>query len=150
MTVSLPALPALLAGRALRDEAAAAAGKVMDQVRTLLACYDLTLALIDDMPEAARLAATQALTRRLAAIDRAARHCLDRLDEAAGLCRSLDGLGSPLATVEVPDPLFEMLSPYLDDAMAPALAAIARRAGPGCSAEEVAALFAPARFAQPA
>ena len=43
--------------------------------------------------------------------------------------------------VEVPAAFYEMLSPYLDDAMAPVLAAISRRVGDGCSAREVEALF---------
>jgi hypothetical protein len=142
MSIHLPALPALVAGHALRDDAMAAAHRAMDQVRQLLASYDLVRTLMDDVPQGAREAMALALHRRFAAASRLADTCRERLDEAAGFCASLHHADSPVTPVEVPGPFYEMLSPYLDDAMAPVLDAISRRAGPGCTAEEVGAYLA--------
>ncbi len=144
MTIRLPALPALVAARALREDAARAARRSLDQIKQLLGCYDLAIGLVDDMPPAARTAMAEALRSRLLATERRARDCQERLDEAQAFCASLRDTPSPTAMVEVPPDLFEMLSPYLDDAMAPVLDRISRRAGRGCSAEDVGLLFRPA------
>jgi hypothetical protein len=143
MSVHLPALPALVAGQALRADAMTAAHRAIDQIRHLLASYDLVHAILDDVPQAARESVAAALHRRFSAASRMADLCRERLDEAAGFCASLHDADSPVTMVEVPSPLFEMLSPYLDDAMDPVLAAISRRVGPGCTSEEVRALFPP-------
>jgi hypothetical protein len=139
MPVALPALPALMAGQALRTDAMAAAQAALEQVRQLVSAYDLTLSLVRDLPPPARDALTAALSDRATVLDRLARHCKARLDEATDFVRSLDAALSPTDLVEVPGPFFEMLSPYLDDAMDPVLGAISRRAT--CSPEEVAAIF---------
>lgn len=145
MTTRLPALPALVAARALREDAAAAARRVLDQVRQLLGCYDLALAMVADLPPAAREALTEALHRRLLATDRAARACQQRLEEAQAFCASLRHAPSPVTLVEVSGDFFEMLSPYLDDAMAPVLERISRRVGDGVTADEVGRYFPPPR-----
>lgn len=141
MSVRLPALPALVAGHALKADATAAAQRALDQVGQLLASYDLARSLLDDIPQNAREAVAQALHRRFAAAGRMAESCRERLEEASGFCASLRSAPSPTTPVEVPAPLFEMLSPYLDDAMAPVLATISRRVGPGCTAEDVGAFL---------
>jgi hypothetical protein len=128
-----------MAGQALKAEATAAAQAVLDQVRQLVSAYDLTLSLVHDLPPAAREALGTALSERAATLDHQANHCRARLDEAAAFLRSFDATVSPTALVEVPGPFFEMLSPYLDDAMGPVLGVISRRAT--CTPEEVAALF---------
>jgi hypothetical protein len=142
MSIHLPALPALAAGHALRADAMAAAHRSMDQVRQLLGSYDLVRSLMDDVPQVARDSLAMALHRRFAAAGRLADSCRERLDEAAGFCASLQDADSPTSLVEVPAPFYEMLSPYLDDAMAPVLDAISRRVGPGCTTEEVGAYLA--------
>lgn len=150
MTIVLPALPALMAGQALRSEAEVAARRTLDQIRRLLDSYDLVRSLLDEVPPAAREVLAAALGRRLAAAGQGADHCRQRLDEAAELCAAIRDVPSPVDPVEVSDPLFEMLSPFLDDAMEPVLADISRRAGPGCTPEDVRGLFPPARPAIPA
>lgn len=145
MTIRLPALPALVAARALHRDAAQAARRSLDQVKQLLDCYDLALSLVHDMPAAARAAMAEALRNRLVTTEQRARGCQERLDEATALCATLRDTPSPTAMVEVQGSLFEMLSPYLDDAMAPVLDRISRRAGTGCTAEDVGLLFPPAR-----
>jgi len=142
MSIHLPALPALVAGQALRSDAMDAAHRAMDQVRQLLASYDLVRSLMDDVPQTARDSLALALHRRFAAAGRLADSCRERLDEAAGFCATLDHAPSPVTMVEVPGPFYEMLSPYLDDAMAPVLDTISRRVGPGCTSEEVGAYLA--------
>lgn len=144
MTIRLPALPALVAAHALREDAAQAARRSLDQIRQLLGCYDLAIGLVGDMPPAARTAMAEALRNRLVATEARARACQERLDEASAFCASLRHTPSPTAMVEVPGSLFEMLSPYLDDAMAPVLDRISRRAGSGCTAEDVGLFFRPA------
>ncbi len=144
MTIRLPALPALVAARALRNDAAQAARRSLDQIKQLLGCYDLALSLVHDMPPAARDAMVAALRSRLVATEQRARACQERLDEAQAFCASLRHTPSPTTLVEVPGGLFEMLSPYLDDAMAPVLDRISRRAGSGCTAEDVGLYFRPA------
>jgi hypothetical protein len=142
MTTRLPALPALVAARALREEATAAARRSLDQVRDLLSCYDLALAVARDLPPSAREVLVDALHGRLVATEGAAQACQARLEEVGRFCDRLRAIPRPNAMVEVPAPLFEMISPYLDDAMEPVIAAISRRAGPGCSAEAVGRYFA--------
>lgn len=139
MPVALPALPALMAGHALKADATAAAQAALEQLRQLVSAYDLTLSLVADLPQAARQALTSALTERAERVDRLARNCQDRLDEATAFVRSFGATCSPTDMVEVPGPFFEMLSPYLDEAMDPVLGTISRRAT--CSPEEVAAFF---------
>lgn len=141
MSVRLPALPALIAGQALKSDAALAAQRTLDQARRLLASYDLAHTILEEIPQHAREAVAVALHRRLAAAHRTADLCRERLDEAAGFCASLRGAGSPVAMVEVPAPLFEMLSPYIDDAMEPILAGISRRVGSDCTPQEAGSLF---------
>ena len=145
MTIRLPALPALVAARSLRGDAAAAARRALDQVRQLLGCYDLALSLVADLPAPARTGLVEALHKRLVATERAARSCQSRLDEATTFCENLRHTPSPVAMVEVPGEFFEMLSPYLDDAMAPVIDRISRRAGPGCTLEAVGRYFPPPR-----
>ena len=144
MTIHLRALPALVAARALRKDAAAAR-RTLDLVRKLLGSYDLALALLADLPVPAREAMVAALHKRLVATERLARSAQARLDEVSVFCDLLKGTPSPVAMVEVSVDLFEMLSPYLDDAMAPVLARISRRAGPGCTVETVGRYFPPPR-----
>ncbi|EYD77380.1 hypothetical protein Rumeso_01087 [Rubellimicrobium mesophilum DSM 19309] len=139
MSVRLPALPALVAGHALKADATAAAQRALAQVSQLLASYDTTRALLDDVPHPAREALAAAIHRRFAAAGRLAESCRERLDEATGFCDALRCAPSPTTMVEVPASFFEMLSPYIDDAMAPVLAAISRRAGPGCTPGDVGA-----------
>lgn len=141
MTTRLPALPALVAARALQEDAAAAARRALQQVKQLLGCYDLALSVVGDLPASAREALVTALQRRLRATERAARACQERLEEAQAFCGSFRYTPSPVAMVEVPGALFEMLSPYLDDAMALVLDRISRRVGAGCTAEEVGRYF---------
>lgn len=143
MPTRLPALPALVAARALEADAASAARRALDQVQRMLGAYDMLRDLLQDMPEPTRDAGGAALARRLRAADLMARACQDRLEEARGLCASLRAVDSPLALVEVPGALWEMLSPYLDDAMEPVLDRISRRVGEGCTAEEVGRLLSP-------
>lgn len=147
MTIRLPALPALVAARALRDDAASAARRALDQVRQLLGCYDLALALVSDLPATAGEEMVDALRKRLVTTERIARSCQARLDEASAFCEALCRTPSPIAMVEVPGEFFEMLSPYLDDAMAPVLERISRLAGPGCTREAVGRYFPPPRSA---
>ena len=141
MSVRLPALPALVAAHALKADAMAAAQRALDQVARLLASHDVTRSLFDDVPPPAREALAAAIHRRYAAAGRLAESCRERLEEATGFCDALRCAPSPTTPVEVPAPLFEMLSPYIDDAMAPVLAAISDRVGPGCTAEEVGAFL---------
>ena len=143
MTIRLPALPALVAARALREDAAAAARRALGLVKQLLGSYDLALALLEDLPASAREAMVAALHRRLVATERLARSAQARLDEVSVFCDLLRATPSPVAMVEVSGELFEMLSPYLDDAMAPVLDRISRRAGPGCTIEAVGRYFPP-------
>lgn len=140
-TISLPALPALVAGRALRDDATAAARRSLEEARRLLASYDVTMNMIEGLPDQAQGLVAQALQRRLTAANRLAQSCQHRLDDAALFCRSLDRVSSPVAMVEVSGAFFEMLSPYLDDAMEPVLRSISRRVGHGCSADQVETFF---------
>lgn len=139
MTIRLPALPALVAARALRDDAAQAARGALDQVKQLLGCYDLALSVVADLPAATRDGLREALHGRLVSTERSARTAQERLEEVQAFCATLQRTPSPIAPVEVSETLFEMLSPYLDDAMAPVLARISRRAG--ASAEEVGRYF---------
>ena len=139
--ISLPALPAMVAGRALKADTAAAAQRALDQAKRLLAWYDLTLGVMDELADATHGELVQVLQRRLLAANRATIACHERLDDATEFCRSLDRVTSPVAMVEVPSTFFEMLSPYLDDAMEPVLQAISRRVGSGCSTDEVEAYF---------
>ncbi len=139
MTIRLPALPALVAARALRDDAAQAARGALDQVKRLLGGYDLALSVVADLPAATRDGLREALHRRLVATERSARAAQARLEEVQELCATLRRTSSPVAMVEVSEALWEMLSPYLDDAMAPLLDRISRRAG--TSAEEVGRYF---------
>lgn len=141
MSVRVPALPALVAGQALKSEAAASAQRTLGRIRQMLASYDLARDLLDDVPLPAREALASALHRRLRAAGQSADLCRERLDEVEELCASLRDAPSPVAIIDVPDDLFEMLSPYMDEAMEPVLFAISRRVGPGCTAEEVNALF---------
>ena len=140
-TISLPALPALVAGRALRDDAAAAARRSLEDAQRLLVSYDVTLSMMVGLPDHAQGPVAQALQRRLTAANRLAQACQNRLEDAAWFCRSLDRVSSPVAMVEVSSTFFEMLSPYLDDAMEPVLKTISRRVGPGCNADQVEAFF---------
>ena len=139
MPVHLPALPALVAGHALKADAMAAAHRALAQVTRLLDSHDVTRSLLDEVPQAAREALSAAIHRRYAAAGRLAESCRERLEEATGFCDTLRCAPTPTTLVEVPVPFFEMLSPYIDDAMAPVLAAISRRAGPGCTADDVGA-----------
>ncbi|MBP1807268.1 hypothetical protein [Rubellimicrobium aerolatum] len=141
MPISLPSLPALVALRALQAEAAAAAVHALDDAQRVLGSYDVVLEVTADLPEESRVAVLRALARRLAAADHRTRACQARVDEAVRFGRTLRGKPSPVDLVEVPADLFEMLSPYLDDAMTPVLRAIAGRAGRGCSAEVVESYF---------
>lgn len=129
MPIRLPALPALVAARALQADAALAARRALEQVRQLLAGYDLLREVLDDLPPASREDGAAALLRRLRAADRKALSCQERLEEATGFCASLRAVDSPTALVEVSANFFEMLSPYLDEAMEPVLARISRRTG---------------------
>jgi hypothetical protein len=113
-----------MAGQALKADAMTAAQAALDQVRQLVSAYDLTLSLVRDLPPAARGVLTAALSDRAATLDRLAQNCGARLDEATEFVRSFDATLSPTDLVEVPGPFFEMLSPYLDDAMDPVLGAI--------------------------
>jgi hypothetical protein len=144
MPTRLPALPALVAARALEADATAAARRALDEVRHLLAGYDLVRDLLDGLPGHVRNAGTAALARRLRAADERARACQDRLEEASVFRAAVRSLDSPTAPVDVPAGLWEMLSPYLDDAMAPVLQGISRRVGSGCTADDVSHLFRPA------
>jgi hypothetical protein len=139
MTIRLPALPALVAARALQDDAGRAARRALDQVQQLLGCYDLALSVVAELPAAARDGMTRTLHKRLVATERAARAAQQRLEEVQAFCASFRRTASPVAMVEVSGTLFEMLSPYLDDAMAPLVERISRRAG--TSAEEVGRYF---------
>lgn len=139
MTIRLPALPALVAARALEHDAALAARRALDGVRQLLGCYDLALSVVGDLAPPAREEMTRALHGRLVATERGARAAQGRLEEVRAFRRALGRVPSPVAMVAVGASLFEMLSPYLDDAMAPVLDRIGRRAG--ASAEEVGRLF---------
>lgn len=141
MLVSLPALPALVAGRALRTDAVSAAQRALEETGRLLDGYEVFLGLIGDLPEEVRPALAEALRKRLAAADRRAQSCRDRLDDVAGFCRTVHSASSPVEMVEVPAPLFEMLSPYIDDAMRPVLRTISRKAGAGCTVEVVESYF---------
>ncbi len=140
-TISLPALPALVAGRALKVDAAVAAERALEDARRLLACYDMTVSVMDEMPGTAKGLVAEVLHQRLAAANRKAKACQERLDDAAGFCRSLSQAASPVMMVEVSGPFFEMLSPYLDDAMQPVLETISRQVGFGCTADQVGAIF---------
>jgi uncharacterized Fe-S cluster-containing protein len=139
MPTCLPALPALVAARALEADASAAARNALAQVRRTLDGYDLLRDLLDDMPASTREAGTAAFARRLRAVDAMAQACRERLEEAQEFCASLRGVDSPLSLVEVPPALWEMMSPYLDDAMEPVLDRISRRAG--CPVEDVGRIF---------
>ncbi len=139
MPTCLPALPALVAARALEADASTAARRALDQVRRMLDGYELLRGVLDDLPPPTREAGTAALARRMRAADAMAQACQARLREAQAFCSTLRDVDSPLSVVEVPPSLWEMLSPYLDDAMEPVLDRISRRAG--CSAQDVGRLF---------
>ena len=139
MSVRLPALPALVAGHALKADAMAAAHRALTQVTRLLDSHDVTRSLLDEVPPTAREALSAAIHRRYAAAGRAAESCRERLEEATGFCAALQNAPTPTTLVDVPLAFFEMLSPYIDDAMAPVLATISHRAGPGCTADDVGA-----------
>jgi hypothetical protein len=141
MTTHVPALPALVAARALRDDATAAARRALDQVSRLLRAYDLALDVVGDLPPDAQAALAGALHRRLQTTDRNARACEARLGEAHELCEEAARAPSPTDLLPVAAPLFEMLSPYLDDAMAPVLAGISAKVGGGCTPRDVARIF---------
>ncbi|WP_210528286.1 hypothetical protein [Rubellimicrobium arenae] len=141
MTISVPSLPALVAGRALKADAAAAAERTLRDAARLLDAYELAAGLMDSLPDEARASFAQALARKLAATDSMAKACQSRLDEAVEFCRSFGRFVSPVEMVEVPGAFFEMLSPYLDDAMDPVHRMLAKRAGPGCSVELVESFF---------
>ncbi|TNC72243.1 hypothetical protein [Rubellimicrobium roseum] len=141
MSIRLPALPALVAGRALKADTVVAAQRALDEANRLLQGFEVALSLLDDLPDLARPALVEALRHRLAAADRRARASQDRLEEVTGFCGSLRSAASPVEMIEVPAALFEMLSPYLDEAMRPVLQTLSRRAGPGCSVEMVESYF---------
>lgn len=129
MPIRLPALPALMAARALEADAAQAAQRALERVKTVLAGYDVLRDVLDVLPDEARAAGLGALAEKIRAADRLGRACRERLEEARGFRASLQDVDCPTAPVEVPPLFFEMLSPYLDDALAPALSAISQRAG---------------------
>ncbi len=139
MPTCLPALPALVAARALEADASAAARRALDQVRRVLDGYDVLRNLLEDLPPPTREAGNAALADRLRAADAMAQACQERLEEAQVFCASLRNVDSPLSLVAVPSGLWEMLSPYLDDAMEPVLDRISRRAG--CSVEDAGRVF---------
>jgi len=150
MSVRLPALPALVAGHALKADAMAAAHKALTQVSRLLASHDVTRSLLDDVPQSSRESLAAAMHRRYVAASRLAESCRERLEEATGFCDALRHAPSPTTLVEVPVSLYEMLSPYIDDAMEPVLATISHRAGAGCTARDVGAYLARPGSALPA
>ncbi len=148
MTIHLPALPALVAGRALQSDCAEAARRALEEVRNILTGFDLARGVVHDLPAEAAQAMAAALARRLTEADRKARACRERLDEIRGFCTTLHATESPVAMVAVSEALWEMLSPYVDEAMAPVIDRISGRVG--CSPEEAAGYFPAARPAMAA
>lgn len=139
MPIQIPALPALVAGRALQADAAAAARRALEEVRKVLAGFDLARGVMGDLPDEAAKAMGAALARRLAQADARARATRERLDGIVAFCTALHGAPSPVEMVEVEEGMWEMLSPYLDEAMAPVIDRISDRAG--VTAEEAAGYF---------
>lgn len=148
MTTHVPALPALVAARALHDDAARAARAALDQVTRLLRTYDLALEVLRDLPPPLQSGVAEALGRRLSSTETRARAAEARLDEARRLCRDAGAAPGPTAPVAVESPVFDMLAPYLDDAMQPVCARISARVGRGLTADDIAGFFpAPAAAA---
>ena len=143
MPVSLNALPALFAGRALKADAVTAAQRTMQETSRLLQGYDLSVSILKGLPGAARDKAMRTLHARMAAGDRKAKAASDRLTEAEAFCRRAEAVASPTDPILVEDAVFEMLSPYIDDAMEPVLADLASRSG--ATPEAVASIFSKPR-----